>query len=69
MDDLDTYIQVHFELERKHPAHASPSTSANDRAQTWLSTIENAPHSIEAIQTLMNTKEVEMNKVNDISEL
>lgn len=40
----------------------------DDRAQTWISTIENAPRSIEAIQTLMDTKEVEMNKVSDVSE-
>lgn len=69
MDDfLDTYIQVHLEYERKRLAAVNPSFTMG-RAQTWISTIENAPHSIEAIQTLMDTKEVEMNKVSDISEL
>ena len=69
MDDfLDTYIQVHLEHERKRLAAVNPSFTMG-RAQTWISTIENAPHSIEAIQTLMDTKEVEMNKVSDISEL
>ncbi len=80
MDDfIATYIQVHLEHERKRLAsipHSSPSPSSssssaatNDRAQTWISTIENAPRSIEAIQTLMDTKEVEMNETADVSEL
>jgi DNA-binding transcriptional regulator YbjK len=68
MDDfLDTYIQVHLEHERKRLASIRPST--NERAQAWISTIDNAPRSIEAIQTLMDTKEVEMNKVSNVAEL
>ena len=31
--------------------------------------IETAPRSIEVIQTLMDTKEVEMNKVSNVAEL
>ena len=68
MDDIDTYIHVHLEHERKRLAAVNPSSTI-DRAQTWISTIENAPRSIEAIQTLMDTKEVEMNKTADVSEL
>ena len=73
MDDfIDTYIQVHLEHERKHLVSVSSSFSSlatNERAQAWISTIDNAPRSIEVIQTLMDTKEVEMNKVSNVSEL
>jgi hypothetical protein len=65
--DLDKYIQSYLEHDRTRLA--INSYSANDSAQTWISTIKNAPRSIDAIQSLMDTKEVEMNKVNDVSEL
>jgi hypothetical protein len=69
MDDfLDTYIQVHLEHEKKRLASIHPP-STDERAETWKLTIEKAPRSIEAIQTLMDTKEVEMNKVSNVSEL
>ncbi len=64
---IDSYIQSRLDYERK--LLVSDSVSDNDRLQVWIATIENAPRSIEAIQTLMDTKEVEMNKVRDISEL
>jgi hypothetical protein len=66
---LDSYIQFCLDCERKLLAGNSSSSFDNDRLQVWTSTIENAPRSIEAIQTLMDTKEVEMNKVCDVLEL
>lgn len=65
---LDSYIQSCLDYERKLLTGNS-SSFENDRLQVWTSTIENAPRSIEAIQTLMDTKEVEMNKVCDVLEL
>lgn len=66
---LDSYIQSCLDYERKLLTGNSSSSFENDMLQVWTSTIENAPRSIEAIQTLMDTKEVEMNKVCDVLEL
>lgn len=65
--NLESYIQSRLDCERK--LLVSDSFSDNDRLQIWISTIKNAPRSVDAIQTLMDTKEVEMNQVSCISEL
>ena len=41
----------------------------SDKDRVWLSAIKSAPLSSEAIQTQMDSKEVEMNQVDDIAEL
>jgi hypothetical protein len=66
--EVDTYIQTRLEYEKRRLTNDN-NPSAKERAQTWISTIENAPLSIEKIQTLMDAKEIAMNKVSDIAEL
>ena len=40
-----------------------------ERAKVWIATIEKAPRSFDAIQSIMDAKEVAMNKTSDIREL
>lgn len=64
--ELETYIQTHITYER---TRLERNPAASERARTWISTIESAPRSIDAIQLLLDAKEVAMNKTKDAMEL
>jgi hypothetical protein len=64
--ELEAYIQAHIEHERKR---LGSNPSLKEKAQTWISTIEKAPRSIDAVQAQIDAKEVALNKVTEISEL
>lgn len=66
MELVEAYIQTQIQYEKGRFEHADPSTRENVRI--WISTIEGAPRSIEAIQSLIDAKEVAMNKADDIVE-
>ena len=61
--ELESIIQTHLKYE-KHRIEFDPT--ARERSKIWIETIQNTPRSVEAIQALMNAKEVAMNKTNDI---
>lgn len=64
--ELESYIQTHIKYEQNR---LKRNPAAKERAQIWISTIENAPRSVDAIQSLMDAKEVAMNKTSDAIEL
>lgn len=64
--EIDAIIQTHIEYERKRIEY---NPTAREKARIWMSTIEKAPRSAEAIQSLMDAKEIAMNKVDDVREL
>ena len=64
--ELEAYIQTYINYE-KNRMRRNPA--ASEKAQIWISTIEHAPRSIEALQSLMDAKEVAMNKAEDITEV
>ena len=64
--ELEDHIQARLDHERRH---LEGDPVVKKRAQAWISAIENAPRSADAIQSLIDAKEVAMNKANDVSEL
>ncbi|NWG37821.1 hypothetical protein [Nitrososphaera sp.] len=61
--ELESIIQTHLTYERKRIEF---DPAAKEKSKIWIETIKNAPRSVEAIQTLMDAKEVAMNQTNDI---
>lgn len=64
--ELETYIQTHLHYEK---ARLERNPASSERAKIWISTIESAPRSAEAIQSLLDAKEVAMNKTDNAVEL
>ena len=64
--ELETFIQTHLAYE-KNQFKRNPA--AAERARVWIATIEKAPRSFDAIQSIMDAKEVAMNKTDDVGEL
>lgn len=64
--ELETLIQTHLAYEK---SHIERNPAAAERAKVWIATIEKAPRSFDAIQSIMDAKEVAMNKTSDIREL
>ena len=64
--ELETFIQARLTFE-KNRFERNPA--AADRAKVWIATIEKAPRSFDAIQSIMDAKEVAMNKTDDVMEL
>lgn len=64
--ELETYIQTHINYEK---TRFERNPAANERARIWISTIESAPRSVDAIQSLLDAKEVAMNKTDNAAEL
>lgn len=64
--ELETFIQTHLNYEKNR---FKRNPAAAERAKVWIATIEKAPRSFDAIQSLMDAKEVAMNKTNDVREL
>jgi hypothetical protein len=64
--ELETFIQARLASE-KNRFERNPA--AAERAKVWIATIEKAPRSFDAIQSIMDAKEVAMNKTSDIVEL
>jgi hypothetical protein len=61
--ELESIIQTHLKYERNRIEF---DPVAREKSKIWIETIQNAPRSVEAIETLMDNKEVAMNKTNDI---
>ncbi|MGI0005779.1 MAG: hypothetical protein ACREAI_05135 [Nitrososphaera sp.] len=64
--ELEDYIRARLDYERNH---LDGNPAIKKRAQAWISAIENAPRSADAIQSLMDAKEVAMNKASEVSDL
>lgn len=64
--ELETYIQTHVAYEK---SRFERNPAAAEKTRIWVKTIENAPRSLDAIQSLMDAKKVAMNKTSDIREL
>lgn len=64
--EVESIIQTHLKYEKKRIEF---DPVAREKSKIWIETIQNAPRSVEAIQTLMDAKEVAMNKTNDILEV
>jgi hypothetical protein len=61
--ELESVIQTQLNYE-KHRMEFDPA--AREKSKIWMETIKNAPRSAEAIQALMDAKEVAMNQTNEI---
>ena len=61
--ELESIIQTHLQYEKKR-IEFDPAT--REKSKIWIETIQNAPRSVEAIQALMDAKEVAMNQTGDI---
>jgi hypothetical protein len=64
--ELETFIQTHLAYEK---SRIERNPTAAKRARIWIETIEKASRSLDAIQSIMNAKEVAMNKTDDVREL
>lgn len=64
--NLEAFIQIHVEYEK---SRFDRNPAANERARIWIETIEKAPRSVDGIQSLMDAKEVAMNKTSDAKEM
>lgn len=64
--ELETYIQIHISYEK---TRLERNPAASERAKIWISTIESAPRSVDAIQSLLDAKEVAMNKTDNVADL
>lgn len=64
--ELETFIMARLALEKNH-YERNPATA--ERAKVWIATIEKAPRSFDAIQSIMDAKEVAMNKTDNVGEL
>lgn len=64
--ELETYIQIHLNYEK---SRLERNPSASERAKIGISTVESAPRSVDAIQSLLDAKEVAMNKTDNPAEL
>jgi hypothetical protein len=66
--ELEAFIQTQLRKERAH-FEISNNPIISKRLEALVSTIEKAPRTRDAIQAVMDAKEVAMNQVSDISEL
>jgi hypothetical protein len=64
--ELDSIIQTHVRYQENRPEF---DPAAREKARIWIETIQNAPRSPEAIQVLMDSKEVAMNNAEDSKEI
>ena len=64
--ELETYIQIHTSYEK---TRLERNPAASERAKIWIDTVESAPRSVDAIQSLLDAKEVAMNKTDNPGEL
>ena len=64
--ELETIITTHLAYEK---CRIERNPTADKRAKVWIATVEKAPRSLDAIQSLMDDKEVAMNKTSDVKEL
>jgi len=64
--ELESIIQTHLKYERNRIEF---DPVAREKSKIWIETIQSAPRSVEAIQALMDAKEVAMNQTNDIPEV
>ena len=64
--EIEAIVQKHLEYERKRLEH---NPFAKEKMKIWMSAIEKAPRSVDAIHSLMDAKEVAMNKADDVVEL
>ena len=64
--ELETFIQTHLAYEK---SRIECNPTAAKRARIWIETIEKAFRSLDAIQSIMDAKEVAMNKTDDAREL
>ena len=64
--ELETFIKTRLAFEKSRFEH---NPTAAERAKVWIATIEKAPQSFDAIQSIMDAKEVAMNMTGDIREL
>lgn len=61
--ELQSIIQTHPKYEKKRTEF---DPAARENSKILIETIQNAPRSVEAIQALMDAKEVAMNQTGDI---
>lgn len=61
--ELESIIQTHLKYEKKRIEF---DPAAREKSKIWIETIQNAPRSVEAIQALMDAKEVAMNQTDNI---
>ena len=59
----ESVIQTHIKYEKRRIEF---DPAAREKSKIWIKTIQNAPRSVEAIQSLMDAKEVAMNRSSDI---
>ena len=64
--ELETLIQTHLAYEK---SRFERNPTAAERAKVWIATIEKAPRNFDTIQSMMDAKEVAMNKTSDVREL
>ena len=64
--ELEDHIRARRDHERRH---LEVDPAVKKRAQAWISAIESAPRLADPIQSLIDAKEVAMNKASETSEL
>ena len=64
--ELETFIPTRLAYEK---SNFNRNPAAAEIAKVWMTTIDRSPRSFDAIQSIMDAKEVAMNKTSDVKEV